>query len=262
MLTPEQIAHFETFGFLVLRDVFSAAEVGSIQTEFDSVWSEASGGEAWSGEKTESRQPFCEIRPSLTELVEDDRIYGAVEQLLGPKFIWGASGATRYVGDSGWHADDYGGLLETYPAIKVVMYLEPVDKDTGCLRIIPGSHHSSFKRALRPLEEQNADSSMMPFSVPGRETPGYPMETQPEDLLFFDSRAHHGAFGGRPGRSNIQMVYFPEPAGDEEVEVLRQVHDRTEYHLRVPETFLNSDRPRLRSMASRLVELGFETPRA
>jgi ectoine hydroxylase-related dioxygenase (phytanoyl-CoA dioxygenase family) len=259
MLTPGQIAHFETFGFLVLREQFSAAELSSIRSEFDAVWSEASGGQPWSGETTESRQPFCEIRPPLTKLVEDNRIYGAAEQLLGPNFIWGASGATRYVGDSGWHADDYDGLLETYRAIKVVMYLEPVEKDTGCLRIIPGSHHRSFYRELRPIDQQHSDLSRMPFSVPGRDTPGYPMETQPADLLIFDTRAYHGAFGGEPGRSNIQMVYFPDPATDEEVETLRQIHDQTQYHLRVPESFLNSDRSRIRGMVSRLVELGFES---
>ena len=254
-----QIAHFETFGFLVLRQVFSQAEVSSIQSEFDAVWSQVSGGQRWSRETTESRQPFCEIRPPLTELVADDRIFGSVEQLLGPNFIWGASGATRYVGDSPWHADDYGGLLETYRAIKVVMYLEPVGEDTGCLRIIPGSHHRSFKQALRPIDEQNRDPELMPFSVPGRDTPGYPMETQPEDVLMFDTRAYHGAFGGGPGRSNIQMVYFPEPATDEEVETLRRIHDRTDFHLRVPDSFVNSGRPRLEGMVSRLVEWDFET---
>ena len=259
MLTAGQIAHFETFGFLVLRQMFPQAEVSSSQSKFDAVWSEASGGQPWSEETTESRQPFCEIRPPLTKLVADDRIYGAVEQLLGPNAIWGASGAARYVGDSGWHGDDYDGLLETYRAIKVVMYLEPVEQDTGCLRIIPGSHHRSFKRALRLLDERDSDSSLTPFGVPGSDTPGYPIETQPTDLLIFDTRAYHGSFGGRPGRSNIQMVFFPEPASDEEVETLRQIHDRTQYHLRVPKSFLNSERPRLRRMVSRLVEWGFET---
>ena len=142
--------------------------------------------------------------------------------------------------------------------IKVVMYLEPVEKDTGCLRIIPGSHHRSFHRDLRPLDEQNTDPNLMPFSVPGRDTPGYPMETQPTDLLIFDTRAYHGAFGGRLGRSNMQLLFFPEPSVDSDVETLRQIYNRTEYILRVPESFLNSGRPRVESMVSRLVELGFE----
>ena len=262
MLTAEQIAHFETFGFLVLRGLFSAAEVSSIKRDYDAVWNEAAGGQPWSGDRTETQQPFCERRTSLTRLAEDDRIYGAAEQLLGPNVIWGGSSAARYVGDSGWHADDFDSLLESYRMIKVVMYLEPVEKDTGCLRIIPGSHHRSFHQGLSPLDEQYSDSSQMPFGVPGRDTPGYPMETQPADLLIFDTRAYHGAFGGGTGRSNMQLLYFPDPAEEADLETLRQIYHRTKYILRVPESFLNSDRPRLRHMVSRLVELGFDTSAA
>ena len=262
MLTPGQIAHYETFGFIVLRGLFSAAEISSIRRDFDEVWNEAPGGQLLSGERTETRQPFCERRTSLTKLAEDDRIYRAVEQLLGPNIIWGGSSAARFVGDSGWHTDDFGGLLESYSMIKAIMYLEPVEKGTGCLRVIPGSHHRSFSRDLRPLDDQYSDSSRMPFGVPGRDTPGYPMETQPADLLIFDTRAYHGAFGGRPGRSNIQLLYFPDTAEEADIETLRQIYHRTKYILRVPESFVNSDRPRLRRMVSRLVEQGFETLKA
>jgi hypothetical protein len=58
------------------------------------------------------------------------------------------------------------------------------------------------------------------------------------------------------------MVYFPEPANIDEVEILRKIYHETQFHLRFPESFLNSDQPRLKSMASKLVELGFETKTA
>ena len=48
MLTPEQIAHYETFGFLILRKIFSDSEANSIQSEFDAVWTESLGGQSWS----------------------------------------------------------------------------------------------------------------------------------------------------------------------------------------------------------------------
>ena len=110
--------------------------------------------------------------------------------------------------------------------IKVIMYLEPVEKDTGCLRIIPGAHHLSFNRDLSLIED--TDSGRMPFGVPGRETPVYPMETYPAELLMFDSRAYHGAFGGRSGRSMMQMLFFPDPTQESDVESLHQIYDRTQ----------------------------------
>ena len=210
----------------MLKGLFSDAEVRSIRRDYDSVWNEAPGGHPFMGERTEARLPFCERRRSLSKLAEDDRIYGAVEQLLGHNIIWGGSSALRFVGDSDWHTDNYDGLLKSCNMIKVIMYLEPVEKDTGCLRIIPGSHHLSFNRDLSLIED--TDSGRMPFGVPGRETPGYPMETYPADLLMFDSRAYHGAFGGRSGRSMMQMLFFPDPTQESDVESLHQIYDRTQ----------------------------------
>ena len=153
MLTTGQVAHFETFGSLVLKGLFSDAEVSSIRRDYDSVWSEVPGGDPFTGERTEARLPFC---------------------------------------------------------------------------------------------------------VPGRETPGYPMETHPADLLMFDSRAYHGAFGGRSGRSMMQLLFFLDPAQKSDVETLHQIYDRTDYILRVAECFLNSNRPRIQRMIATAKRLGLE----
>ena len=38
MLTPAQIAHFETFGFLLLRRIFTPAEMATITCEANQIW--------------------------------------------------------------------------------------------------------------------------------------------------------------------------------------------------------------------------------
>ena len=55
------------------------------------------------------------------------------------------------------------------------------------------------------------------------------------------------------------MVYFPEPADDDEIETLHKIYRKTKYHLRVPGLFLDSEMPRLKGMVSKLVGLGFDT---
>ena len=42
MLTPGQIAHFETFGFLVLRQLFTPDEAATIKREADDIRGEES----------------------------------------------------------------------------------------------------------------------------------------------------------------------------------------------------------------------------
>ena len=138
------------------------------------------------------------------------------------------------------------------------MYLEAVEEDTGCLRVVPGSQHRSFNRNLRTLEERDSEPSQTPFGILGQNTPGYAMETQPTDLLVLDARAYHGAFGGSPSRANIQLVYFPEPSCDEDIATLRQIYRNTECMLRIPECFLRSDSLRLRGLVAKNQELGFD----
>ena len=43
MLTPGQIAHFETFGFLVLRQLFTPEEAAIIKKEAEGIFDEARG---------------------------------------------------------------------------------------------------------------------------------------------------------------------------------------------------------------------------
>ena len=51
MITPEQVLHFKTFGFLVMRDYFSAQEMDALISEFEDVLSEDRAGRPFSGEE-------------------------------------------------------------------------------------------------------------------------------------------------------------------------------------------------------------------
>ena len=49
------------------------------------------------------------------------------------------------------------------------------------------------------------------------------------------------------------------PKTDEQVAHIKSLYKRWKYGLRPAESYVNSDRPRIRGMVSRLVESGFET---
>jgi ectoine hydroxylase-related dioxygenase (phytanoyl-CoA dioxygenase family) len=150
MLSDEQKRFYETFGFLVLRQLFSSDEMAEIRREFDDVLEEALGGNAFTGRARHMVLGCVERRPGLARLIEDDRLFGAVEDLLGPDLVWITSDGNYYVGDTQWHPDA-GGLLPSYHLIKIALYLDPVRADSGCLRVIPGSHREPFHGTLRAL---------------------------------------------------------------------------------------------------------------
>ena len=154
MITAEQIAHFQTFGFLALKQAFSRDEMAEIGRVFDTLLESDRLSQPVLDEKQQSRYHrlqsiygVAERHPTLTGLVADDRIYETVCHLLGHGCRWLCSEGHRYLGDTKWHPD--GGSTQDYPFIKVSLYLEPLTKDTGCLRVIPGSHRSPLHDDLK-----------------------------------------------------------------------------------------------------------------
>ena len=263
MLTPGQIAHFETFGFLMLRKLFSETEMEGLSSQYEDIMRDDREGRPFKGER-QSIHPFVEIRAHLIELIDDDRIYRTVEELLGPGFVWVASDGNYYVGDTAWHADGLRHAIDLkqtdwhYPMIKVAFYLDPVTKDTGCLRIIPGSHDSEYAQRLEATEKRTVDPGFVPFGVLPSQVPAFPLETEPGDVVFFNQDLHHGSFGG-VGRRMFSMSFVTNPTTAEHVAYLQRAYDATKLALRPHVSLVNSDRPRIRGMVTRLLEIGFDT---
>ena len=90
MTTSEQKAFFDTFGFIHLPRQFSADEMEAVGREADKLWEEHRGGGPPSG-RNQNIQEMVEKGPVMTNMVVDDRIFGTVERLLGPGFVWNGS---------------------------------------------------------------------------------------------------------------------------------------------------------------------------
>ena len=254
MLTQQQIAHFETFGFVVLRELLSPSEMGPITEGFETIMLQDRGGHSYGGER-QSLEPFAERLPHLTTLAADDRIHAPIEQLLGPGFVWEGSDGNHYIGDTHWHPDKGGEAVRLgYRQIKVVFYLDVVSRDSGCLRVIPGSHRPAFHRTLEPLARRNGDAQLTDFGVPQAGVPSHAIETAPGDVIFFHQSLFHSSFGGRAGRRMFTLVFAANPVTDEEVAYIRGF----KVSFRPRKVLVESDSPRIRGMMRRLVELGLD----
>jgi hypothetical protein len=257
-MTPaEQIVHYHTFGFLALRQAFGPDEIAEISRTYDDLLEQDRQREAFSGEKRQTLFGIAEKHPLLIRLVEDDRIYETVERLLGPGFIWLCSEGNLYVGDTEWHPD--GGSTLDYSFMKVSLYLDPLTRDTGCLRVLPGSHRLPFHGDLKPFDK---------FGFSGPDVPCFFLESRPGDVFFLNMNMWHASFGGSPGRRHLALNFSPEPTQEEHIAMLKRDYqgifrlmERFQYSRpdRVyTDAFLHSDSPRIQHLTSTWVELGLK----
>ncbi len=149
-LTEQQVAYFRTFGFLKFPGLF-AEEVSSIVDAFEDIWKAhggGHGGRVHDGKARSALVPFIDQHERLCALLDDPRLIGIASALLGEDFNYTGSDGNYYVGDTNWHSD---GWHTKYTYIKLAFYLEPLTKDNGCLRVIPGSHRNgdSFAETLQ-----------------------------------------------------------------------------------------------------------------
>ena len=174
----------------------------------------------------------------------DPRIYGSVEQLLGPDFTLDGTDAHLYVGDTTWHGDHgwypswYQGdpdpkfvEMRYHPSLKVAFYLDRMTRDTGCLRVIPGTHYvfwpvkqpgdgyhtvGPFTESLAPIHGDAPknflpDGTIKQFGVMSRDIPSHAIESEPGDVVFFNHHLWHASFGGRTGRRMYSFDFRASP---------------------------------------------------
>ncbi len=254
-----QKRHFDTFGFLLLRGVLSGREVAEVSGEAGRLWESAREGRPFGEPQVVA--PFVEHSPSLTSLVEDDRVYDTIERLVGAPFVWaGSEGNVTAHSSHGWHADRPGEKELGYLRIKVNIYLDAVTEESGCLRVLPGSHRMPYHGELMQLHARHAagdeDTAPTPFGVRGVDIPGVALETEPGDFVLFNQSLYHSVFNGFAGRRYIALKFAAVPATDQDLASLVRTSDAV---FNPVGTFAAGGSPRVRAMLEPLREMAART---
>ena len=213
MLTEQQIQHFHTLGFVIFRQLLNPEELNTIQEEFETAMEAAYRHAPFDGTRRHWLPMMGPETPFFTSLPEDPRFCGVAEQLYGDDVFLVVSDANRYVGNTGWHPDHNADPAQDCYGVKFAYYLEPVDAESGALRLIPGSHKRSLHEELR--ENLNA------LGLEICDVPGYVCKSEPGDVVAFDMRCWHASWGGSEDRRMCTVVYYNNPETPEEVAATR-----------------------------------------
>ena len=225
MLTDEQLGFFDTYGFVILRGVFTPEEMRTIQGEFDRRAAVASSYKRFNGTSRHNMLMLGEDTPFFASLLEDARFVDAAEQMFG-KVLGAGVDADRYVADSAWHYD--AGNWDAY-GVKFAFYLQSVRSYSGSLRVIPGSHKREWfdklyeQEPIGPRWTRNAASpEETKLAIDAIDSiPGYACESDPGDVVAFDLRMYHASYGGSRDRHMCSVLYYVDPNTPQELEPIR-----------------------------------------
>lgn len=203
-LTPQQLAQFDIFGYLGFPGLL-ADKADAIIDAFGAVWDMHGGGHNGKPHDGKARSvvvQFLDQSEYLCTLLDDPRIHDIAASILGDDFNYMGSDGNFYVGDTRWHSDGYGGR-GGLKHIKIAFYLDPLTRDTGALRVIPGSHRIGdvFSEQL----QRDAAKSEDVWGISGNQVPALALETQPGDVLVFNHDIKHSAWGGSTHRRMFTM---------------------------------------------------------
>ena len=200
MLSPRERAHFETFGFIVLRSALTAAEVRRVDEECLRRLEAAYPHAPFDGTARHWTGMNGPATPFVASLMEDPRFWGIAQQLFGEHAVGAHCDGSRCTKDTTWHPDTVSARLG---GVKFALYLQPLGADSGALRVIPGSHRE-------PLHEQIA--RYLGAERPAiAEVPGVALVSSPGDVLCYDIRLWHAVVGGFPDRRFCTLTYYHFP---------------------------------------------------
>lgn len=245
-LSAEQLAFFESFGFLRLPGLFKD-DIDEIAGAFDELFAAKEflqymgrlygkplelGGPT--GDITQD-PPWFETNydlhfgrdrvtiPSITDRHErlkaverDPRVLGAVASLLGPDYEVKAADGNLFYCDTSWHADMYGSPLNQFH-VKLSLYLDPIDHRSGAIRLIPGTHYfrTPFATRLRQTLQEPGKIEEI-YGIAPEEVPSWTLPSEPGDMVVWNYRLIHASFNGGDRRRLLSLNFRQlDPAGEQ-----------------------------------------------
>lgn len=246
-------------GYTVVRNVFSREEIASYRKALQAAFADYFADGKFVSEKSQRLTPLFHHQPDpFLRLLDDPRVLDLADALLGEDCLFtGSNDGNVYAGDTVWHID--GGGLGAPTTLKFCFYTEPLAERRGCLTVLPGSHHPDFFQSLFSGFYVSQHLGIRDPYIPGATS----VPTKPGDVIVFDHRLWHSAWGGSPGRMQFaySFVAFPNPAWEETYlhGYLARINQRHNQQM-LPQSLFDQASPRLKQKLGKLYEMRISMP--
>ena len=199
MLTPSQLAQFNTGGYVVIKRLFDAEEAELLRTaarQDPSISQKALEREDCEGGKSKITLWNDENDGVLSMYSRCERMASSAEQILGGEvYHWHSKMMQKgpFVGGAWiWH-QDYGYWYNDtclFPLlVSCFIAINPSTKENGCLQVLKGSHHLGRIEHIRVGQQTGADPERC--NEAERTCPLEFVTMEPGDALWFHCNLLH-----------------------------------------------------------------------
>lgn len=199
ILSPTEVEQYRRDGIHFPVDVLSAREVAALRSCYAS--------RAHLIRDRNNQKPHL-LFPWLYDLVRDPRILDAVEDLLGPNLLcWASQFFAKPAGHPGyvsWHQDATYWGLSSPEVMTAWVALSPSTRESGCMRVIPGTHHRQVVHE-DTFQETNLLSRGQEIAVTVDEERAVDVLLQPGQMSLHHVLLFHGS---EPNRSADARIGF------------------------------------------------------
>ena len=223
LLDDTAIGSYRNAGYCAPFRVLSAGEALDIRRALEAA--EAEHGPVFTENRARAGAAFqgsCRYKSHLlfkwlADVVRHPRILDAVEDLIGPDILcwtthWFVKEARspQYVS---WHQDSNYWGVETRDLVSVWLAVSSSTVESGCVRLLPGSHRTPPMAHVDTYAEHNMLTRGQ--TIEGvDEARAVNLELAPGEVAFFDYRLAHASHPNRSGdrRIGIGLRYIPPSA--------------------------------------------------
>ena len=202
ILNQSQAEGYRRDGYACPVRVMSADEAADFRARFEA-YEQKHGG--WY--KLSKGQKLYLLQTWAADLVRHPKVLDAVEDVLGPDiFCWGQSLFVKDAHDPGfvsWHQDStYWGLSKP-DVVTAWIALSPANEESGCMKVVPGSHKWDQIEHNDTLDEHNLLTRGQEIAVEVDEKDGVLMPLQPGEISLHHVLVVHGS---APNRSDDRRI--------------------------------------------------------
>lgn len=165
-------------------------------------------------DKAQRHKPHLMMR-FLDEAIRSSTVLDAVEAIIGPNILcWETALFIKEAGDPAyisWHQDATYWGLEPFDVVTAWIALSPSTLESGCMRVLPGSHVGDLAPHIDTFAPNNMLSRGQELAVKVDETKAVNIELAPGEMSLHDVKIAHGSDPNRATdrRIGLAIRYIP-----------------------------------------------------